>query len=288
MSPDTAQLLVGRRDGRISIVAGAGGRLVQELNAHKAPVTALCFSRDGATFVSCSNDASIRFWRRNGEGESAVWSPGPVAHVGVDVVGAAMSSDGTLLVTTQRRTSLAAWSVPDARPLGTIATDAWRPAISPDGRWVCVGLWDWSIQLWGSRSFSSTQDGPVASRHPVTSLVGHAQLVTDEAFDPAGGVLATVSDDGKVKLWDVSPPAEVQSDAVTAAVVEPQRCLATLDGRAGEANAIAFLPAPLQHQVAVGYRDGSVQVWDLQRFDANIAGHLEFQRSLRRPPDAGL
>jgi WD40 repeat protein/serine/threonine protein kinase len=278
MSPDTSQVVIGRRDGRISIIARDTGQLVQELNVHRAAVTALCFTPDGLTFCSGSDDASIRFWRRAGEGASTEWLAGPVARVGVNVVGAAASSDGTTVVTTQRRTSVAAWSVQDGSPLGTIAADAWRPAISPDGR-ICVGLWDWSVQLWDAHSYAAPPPpAPAGPPGTTTRLVGHTQLVTEEAFDPTGRLLVTVSDDGKVKLWDVAPTAT----ATAHTVVEPRRCLATLDARAGEANALAFLPPPLQHQIAVGYRDGSVQIWDLRRFDAYVAGQVEFQRSLRK------
>jgi len=66
-------------------------------------------------------------------------------------------------------------------------------------------------------------------------------------FDPGGGLMASTSADGQVKIWDIASPADDRGD-----VTQPtRRCLATLTPRGGGAYAGAFI-------AALGFLKGAV------------------------------
>src|SRR5205085_2708613 len=137
-----------------------------------------------------------------------------------------------------------------------------------------IGLWHRAVQLWSA----PTTTADASKLHLVSNFIGHTQIVSTEAFNADTTLLASTSPDGMAKIWDV---AAIAHPARGESTDESRRCLATLLGHAGEAYATVFLPPPMEHHLAVGYRDGSVHVWDLQHYDRHIAGQLEYQRALR-------
>ena len=120
--------------------------------------------------------------------------------------------------------------------------------------------------------------------HPAARLIGHSQLVSAETFNADSTLVASTSADGLVKIWDISSVADAASAPSGAAIEsQPRHCLATLAAAhgAGEALIVTFLPEPFENSLAVGYRDGSVRIWDLKHFDRHIAGQREYQMKLR-------
>lgn len=78
----------------------------------------------------------------------------------------------------------------------------------------------------------------------VRTIEGHEGIIFSIAFDPAGQTLASGSDDGKVKLWDVTSG----------------ELLRTLDGHEGAIYSVAF--DPMGRTLASGGDDSSVRLWD--------------------------
>jgi WD40 repeat protein len=78
----------------------------------------------------------------------------------------------------------------------------------------------------------------------VFTLRGHTFWVESVAFTPDGKRLASISQEGTVKLWDTATGQEVFA----------------LRAETGECQSLAF--SPDGHHLALSCRDGTVKIWD--------------------------
>jgi len=86
---------------------------------------------------------------------------------------------------------------------------------------------------------------PAASQPELLyTLRGHESPITNLSFSPAGDLLATGSEDGTAKLWDL----------------RSGRLVRTLRGHAGTVGSVAF--ARGGRTLATGGADGTVKLWD--------------------------
>lgn len=106
----------------------------------------------------------------------------------------------------------------------------WSPVAAADAPLLATGSGDATARVW---------------RHDdtCTTLTGHAEGVNAVAFSPDGAALATASDDGTTRLWDVATG----------------RCLRTLAGHSHYVFAVAF--SPRAAVVATASFDETVKVW---------------------------
>ena len=135
------------------------------------------------------------------------------------------------------------------------------------------------FQVWNIGSAHSD----ISSVLQEMNLVGHTQLVTGEAFDSTGTLMASVSTDGTVRLWDVSGTDRAQNDQLSG---NRRRCLATLDCHAGDAYAVTFLPSCGQSDddaaggwVHIDGTSKDLGTWIIRYTYLN--GHVEYQKLLR-------
>jgi WD40 repeat protein len=314
MTPDASLLMIGRADGHVVTLDARDGRVVQDVEAHRGTVNTIRTTPDGRLMITCGTDARIHIWRRRDDG--AGWESANTLECEGDVVGAAINRAGNMLVTTNRPTHLRFWSLDSngsASPVKHVELSftMWKPSFNRAGDQLAVGAWDRSIMLWDTyalqravaettqpTSSPTTAPSSVSSPQHVLSLMGHTQLPVALAFDDTGRLLASGSNDGTLRLWDVSETSALTENEVDAsgATIDRRRGLATLDAQAGDSMCVAFIPAkpriPVsgpraqvgQSVVAVGYTDGKVRLWDLQYFHESIIYNERYQRRLRGLP----
>jgi eukaryotic-like serine/threonine-protein kinase len=273
MTQDGARLVVGRSDGHVLTLSTRDGATVQDLPAHAEAVTVVRLTRDERTLVTGGADDVARVWRWRADGGG--WEAGPVLRCEGDVSGAAIRPDDRVVATVSRPGQLRFWELDDGRMKNEVAAPGtpWRAVYSADGSRIAVGTWDAAVQVW-----SVAPSQPHASQ-PALNLPGHTQLVMNQAFDDAGALLASVSNDGTLRVWDMLGGVEPPS----ASHDQHRRCLLVLEAGGPDALCVGFLPA-ISHEgkfVAVGYGDGTIRVWDLGYFDRHIDGQIEHQRALR-------
>ncbi len=141
----------------------------------------------------------------------------------------------------------------DGRVIHELPTDTapFSLARSPDGRWLAVGMWSGTVDLWDTQRWTR-----------VASLRGHARMVGGLDFSPDGRLLASASREGHARVWEVGT----------------WLWLSTTPLRRAGAESVKFLPD--SRHLVVGSDDGEVAVIDLFHFHRHVDGHEATQRAL--------
>jgi WD40 repeat protein len=232
LSPDESRVITGSRDGTARIWKTATGEPLSVLR-HDGIVNAAQFSPDGRLIMT-ADDSSGSITIRDASSGQLQHSIRPARPVG----GPVFSPDGSHVFATSRpgviiRWNSATWTI-DAEidtglPLGRIL------AISPDGATLVTANSQGVIRFFSAATLRET--GPAA--------VTQSGVVNAARYSPDGQVMATVSYDGKVRLWDW------RTRSVTAEI----------EGRQGVIGSVAF--SPDGRRLVTGGQDGTITFWNL-------------------------
>lgn len=133
-------------------------------------------------------------------------------------------------------------------------------AISPDGNTVASTNND-TIQLWS-----------LTTGQAISTLFGHENRVNAIAINPNGKILASGSDDNRVKLWNLDNGQEIR----------------TLSGHRGAIRTLAM--SPEGQILASGSDDKTIKLWNLATREEirTIRGHTAAVRTVAFSPDGRI
>jgi len=186
-SPNGRWLVSTHGDGAILVWDVAERELAANLNEHSAPVRSVAFSADGKHVASASEDRSIIIWDADHQSKEKVL----IGHT-TRITGLAFSPDGKWIASCDLHGTHILWDVQQGQSHLVFKTREWDTyglAISPDGRRVATssGIYDSSTGL------------------PALEFEGSVEGTTyGVAFSPEGSSLASVTDYGRIYLWDTS------------------------------------------------------------------------------------
>jgi WD40 repeat protein len=243
-SPDGRRLASAGEDRTVRLWDPATGQEVLLLRGHTDSAQGLAFSPDGRRLASASRDRTIRLWDATpvtGDEGEAVLTFGQHTH---EVWAVAVSPDGTRVGSAGLDPTVRAWDTTTGEVTQTFAEIrgvVFSVAFSPDGRHLAAagvehrGPKPFVVKVWDARTGRSaftvppvprevfavafspadgrlalgSGDGTVSLRDAGADrirLVGrHDHEVRSLAFRRDGQRLASASNDGMVKVWDLTP-----------------------------------------------------------------------------------
>lgn len=273
-SPDGRMLAAGAGDNTLRLYDVRAAKQVATVTRLAGFAQAVAFRPDGAEIAVGLANGEVRLWDI-GDPSRPVPSNAALTGPAGKVFGVAYSPDGVTLAAGSTDKSVHLWRragtgmpVPDGVPLTGV--DSWvnGVAFSPDSRRLALASSDGTAQVWDLR------------RRVVVARLTHPGPVTGVTF--AGNRLLTSAADGVVRLWRLSGPVltglpdvingmAFRPDGAVLAVASAdvtffdprthERLGAPLPAHGGAASAVEY--SPDGRSMAVGHRDGSVQLYDV-------------------------
>ncbi|CAK93355.1 unnamed protein product (macronuclear) [Paramecium tetraurelia] len=202
-------------------------------------VYSICYSPDGTTLASGSDDNTIRIWDFKSQQRSQILS-------------VCFSPDGTTLAFSSDDNSIYLWDLINVQYKGKLNghnNSVIQVCFSSDGNTLASCSYDLLICLWDSKS--QLQNG---------YLYGHNDWVNTVCFSPDGNTLASGSYDQSLRLWDIKTGQQT----------------AKFNGHSDTVRSVCF--SPDGKTIASGSDDESIRLWNVKtkqqiaKLDAHTSG----------------
>jgi len=213
-------------------------------------VNAVAFSPDGKTLATVGSDGRIRLWYIATRRQLGA----PMTADSKSMAAVAFSPDGKILATASDDGTARLWNVSTHQQIGAPMTadnqSVNAVAFSPDGKILATASDDGTARLWNVSTHQQIGAPMTADNQSVNAVAfGSVTLfgsVNAVAFSPDGKMLATASDDGTARLWDVNTHQQVG---------------APMTANRSFVNAVAF--SPDGKMLATASDDGTARLWDV-------------------------
>ncbi len=270
IAPDGRTALSASQDKTLKLWDVATGLEIYAFTGHKAAVDAVAFAPDGLTALSGSSDKTLKLWEvaTGKEIRTFTGNADAITAVAFGPQGKTAASTSGWNGIVERLSDVPVaeiklWEVSTGKALRAFPgrQHIFCMAMSPDGKTVLTGGWEWPLDLWD-----------LETGKPIRRFVGHRNPVQCVALSSDGQQALTGSWDKTIKLWNVATGQAVRN----------------LAGHDGRVNCVAF--SPDGRLGLSGGRDKTVRLWrlDAGKLVATLTGHTEEVTSVRFLPGGRL
>ena len=190
---------------------------------HSARVVSIAFSPDGRLLATGSRDTSMRLW----DAQSGELLSGPmVGDVvrGAHVFDVTFSPDSKVVATAVRDGTVCLWDTENHTAIGSPLTghSSWVHDVSfhPNGKWLASASKDHTVRVWDVSVLLQNQD-PSSAAKCINILEEHQGAVQGVSFCPMGDRLASLGEDGRVRLVRFSRCKISEAREAPEGIVEP-------------------------------------------------------------------
>ncbi|MDY7109662.1 MAG: protein kinase, partial [Planctomycetota bacterium] len=233
------------------------GREVSSFDGHhRGTHCSLAFSPDGRAMATTRSDGTIQVREVPGSRVRLT-----ISSTGVEALSVGYSPDGSTIAVAYRRGGVRLYKN-SGKLIAHLDTGVcpWTFAFHPDGKQLAIGCWVHQIQIWDLVEYTCVQQ-----------LFESRSTVWGVAYRPNDpSILASFSDAGYIKLWDLSTGANLLQ-------LEPFGY--------SSATGVGFTPDGKTLVASGG--DGSVFAWDLEYYEQHMIGHCRFYMDVLGPELAG-
>lgn len=281
--------------------------MLAEFKGHTKPVSSVAFNSDGRFIVSGGGDLVVRVWDLTTKTELRAlrghqdW-----------VSSVAFGPNGRTILSASVDKTVKVWELSSeetAKPIGH-TRKLNTIAVSSDGRWVASGSEDRTIKIWDAAAGIEVATLDAAAG-------GHDAEVTALAFEPSGKRLVSGGEDKKLVIWDVETRKPLHTLNVDQRLpymlwtVNGDKIIVWQNTPRGETETNNFKTydpdgKPLNsldlkdrkvlcctfsfdgEMAALGFADGSVQLWDMkknERFGGDWAAFNKDLGDIGIPPN---
>lgn len=258
--------------------------MLAEFKGHTKPVSSVAFNADGRFIVSGGGDLVVRVWDLTTKTELRALR----GHLDW-ISSVAFAPNGQTILSAAVDKSVKIWELSSgetAKPIGH-SRKLNTIAVSADGRWVASGSEDRTIKVWDAAAGIEVVTFDAAAG-------GHDADVTSLAFEPSGKRLVSGGEDKKIVIWDIENKKPILTLNVDQRLpymlwsIKGDKFVAWQNTPRGEAETNNFKTydpegKPLNsldlkdrkvlcctfavdgEMTALGFADGSVQLWDMKK-----------------------
>jgi WD40 repeat protein len=273
-----------------------GFRLTNTLTVHTGAVYAIAISPDGNTFVSASEDKTIKLWDLR-SGELLRTFSGHNA----EVVTVAISRDGQTLASGSRDKTVKLWNFNTGELIRTLNHPNWvqSVAFSPDGQMLAAGNRDKTVFVWNVKTGKMLCD-----------FKGHSADVESVAISSDGMLLGSGSRDKTIRVINLQTERRVHTlaqhtnevDSITMSPdgqtlisggpdkillwsLKTGQVVRTLPERSHNARAVTV--SADGKTLVSSHQDNTIKLWNLQTGELmnTLSGHVDWVLSTAVSPD---
>jgi WD40 repeat protein len=263
--PSGSRIVTAGEDGRVILWNSSGGAQISQLPRFAVSAYGAEFDPQGRRIVIALRDRTARVWNlASGEVMTLHGHEGPVAHASFDASGSRIATvtfggDNRLRIFDARTGASTGVEVQE-QPLKRAL---WSAVFHRDGRRVLVAAQAEQAFIWNGGVPGERVE---LKRDPARGTPGHRRALNWAAFDPAGRLVVTASDDGTARLWDAETGShlrvlEPHEDFVLAAAFSPDGASVATGTRRG---VIRFWRVADGRLLAIRHVPGAVPVYSLE------------------------